>query len=231
MNISQLTLGINLQDNATFSNYFIGNNKQLIANLYTMAGGRGMRYIYFWGNSGVGRTHLLQACCHAATKQKLPNFYLSFNALAKLQPYVLDGLETMHLVCIDDIQRIAGHSEWEEAFLNLFNRMQDAKKRLIIAGDATPQNLGIKLKDLVSRLASNVLLQATGLAEEEKVQALIMRAKNRGITLSQNVAHFLWRRWPRDMHSLFDALNQLDQVSLEKKHKLTIPFVKSVLEI
>lgn len=227
----QLTLGINLHDYATFDNYFIGNNQQLIANLHTMANGRGPQYLYYWGKSGVGRTHLLQACCHAATKRKLPNFYLSLNKLDKLQPHVLDKLEAMHLVCIDDIQTIAGHNKWEEAFLDLFNRLQDERKRLIIAASAAPKNLGIKLDDLVSRLASSILLPTIELTDDEKIQALTMHAKNRGFILTQNIVQFLWRRWPRDMHSLFAALNKLDQASLQAKHKLTIPFVKSVLEI
>lgn len=231
MTTQQLTLSINLRDSATFANYFVGDNKQLIANLHTMANGRGDQYLYFWGKSGVGRTHLLHACCHNASSRKLPNFYLSLKNINQLQPYVLDGLENMYLVCIDDIQAIAGINTWEEALLGLFNRLQDAKKRLIIVGDAAPQNLGMKLPDLSSRLLSGITLPISELTDVEKIQAVMMHAKNRGIILPINVAKFLWRRWPRDMHSLFNALDELDQASLQAKHKLTIPFVKSVLGI
>lgn len=231
MSISQLTLGLNLPDDATFANFFIGNNQQLVMNLHTMANGRGSQYLYFWGKSGVGRTHLLQACCNVATKRKLPSFYLSFKDINELQPDVLEGLETMHLVCIDDIQCITGNTLWEEAFFDFFNRMQDSRKRLIIAGDAKPQNLGITLPDLISRLSSSIIFQINELSDEEKIQTLILRAKLRGINLPINVARFLWRRWSRDMHSLFEVLDTLDQASLQTKHKITIPFVKSVLKL
>jgi DnaA family protein len=229
MSSSQLTLSVNLKDDATFSNYFIGNNAQLVTNLHTMANGRGSQYLYFWGKSGVGRTHLLHACCNIANQRKLSSFYLSFANLNNLQPEIFDDLEKMLLICIDDIQCIAGQQLWEEAFFSFFNRIHENKKRLIIASDSIPQNLGLNLHDLTSRLTSGIVLKIHELTDEEKIQTLILRAKRRGMNLPRNAAQFLWRRWSRDMHSLFNVLNTLDEASLAAKHKITIPFVKSVL--
>lgn len=228
---TQLTFKLNLDSKATFANFYPGNNQQLLMQLTTIASGRGAQYLFFWGKNGTGRTHLLQASCKHANKLKLPTFYLSCRNLHEMQPQVLENLEQMYLVCIDDIQHIAGITTWEEAYFDFFNRMFDAKKRLIIVGDAHPQYLGISLTDLTSRLASAAILQINELTDAEKIQALIFRAKKRGLILSPEVATFLWRRWPRDMHSLFAALDTLDQASLTAKHRLTIPFIKSVLTI
>jgi DnaA-homolog protein len=231
MNISQLTLSISLRDDATFANYFAGRNEQLLKDLFVMANGRGEKFVYLWGQLGSGRTHLLHACCHAAGKRKLSAIYLPLNDIDNLQPDILDDLEKMYLVCVDGFDKIAGKSIWEEAFLNFFNRMREEEKRLIIASDAAPQDVGILLPDLVSRLKSGMAFQIQELTDAERIQALILHAKARGLILPKEVAQFLWRRWPRDMASLFAVLEKLDQASLEAKRRLTIPFVKLVLGI
>ena len=149
----QLTLGIDLHEDTTFSNYYIGENAQLVTALQEIARGRGEQFIYLWGREGVGKTHLLQACCHVADKLKLSPVYLPFKNIADLSPDVLDGLESLHLVCIDDVDLMGGRPAWEEAFFHFYNRMREENKRLIVAGSVPPQELGLALKDLVSRLA------------------------------------------------------------------------------
>jgi len=225
----QMALGLQLKDNTTLANYFGEGNRELLTCLHTLANGRGERFIYFWGTKGVGKTHLLQACCHTANKVGLTTFYLPLKELQTLKPNILEDLESLHLVCIDDVQAIAGHALWEEAFFNFFNRMKDEGKRLVIAGSQLPQHLGIQLPDLVSRLMAGPVFQVHELSDEQKIDALLLRARALGLNLSQEVAQFLFRRLDRDLGSLFSALNELDQASLAAKRKLTIPFVKSVL--
>ena len=62
---SQLTLGLALRDDATFSNFYPGDNLALLNHLQVFSAGKGEQFIYLWGAAGMGRTHLLQACCHA----------------------------------------------------------------------------------------------------------------------------------------------------------------------
>jgi len=231
MTIPQMALGLSLRDDKAFSNFFVGKNKQLLVTLHTTANGRGERQIYFWGPKGAGRTHLLQACCAAADKLGLTTLYLPLDQIDELQPDILSDLESLHLVCIDDIQNIAGKMDWEEAFFHFLNRMREARKRVIISGNASSHELGITLPDVVSRLSWGMVFQLHELSDEDKLEALQFRAKARGLILSHEVARFLFRRWPRDMASLFGVLEQLDQASLAEQRRLTIPFVKSVLEI
>ena len=134
-------------------------------------------------------------------------------------------------ICVDDIHEIVQKTNWEEAFFNLFNRVQNTGKRLLVTGDSPPKKLEIKLPDLTSRLGSGLIFQIHHLSDEEKLQALVKDAKLRGLLLPEPVAQFLVHHHPRDMKSLLSALEKLDQISLETKRKLTIPFVKAVLKI
>lgn len=227
--VEQLTLGISLRDDATFANFFVANNKQVTIALQTAAKGRGEQFIYLWGKQGVGRSHLLQACCHAAGERGLSVVYLPLAELSDLKPDVLEGLESLAIVCIDDIHQIANRPSWEEAFFHFYNRMRAANKRLIVAGTVPPNDLGMALADLVSRLNWGVVFQVQELSDDEKIQALLMRARTRGLDLSYEVAYYLLSRSPRDMRSLFNALEVLDRASLQKQRKLTKQLVKEVL--
>jgi DnaA family protein len=228
---NQLTLGVGLKDEATFANYFAEKNPQLVAELKKSASGKGERFIYFSGAGGEGCTHLLQACCHAANLHHLRSVYLPLSNLSDFSPDIFEGLESMDLVCIDDMHRIAGNKEWEEAFFHAFNRMRDANTHLIVTANVMPKSLGLVLPDVVSRLVWGMVFQMQPLSDSEKLHVLIMRADRRGMTLSEEVGKFILTHCPRHMSTLFAALDALDKVSLAAQRKLTIPFVKTVLQI
>lgn len=229
--ITQLTLGVGLKDDATFVNFFAGKNQQLTHELRECARGQGERVIYFYGSGGEGCTHLLQACCHEANQARLRSLYLPFGNLNEFSPSILEGLEDLDLICIDDIHKMAGHSVWEEAFFHAYNRIHDAGKRLIVTANLAPKGLGLMLPDVVSRLAWGMIFQLQPLSDSEKLQVLMMRADRRGMTVSEEVGKFILNHCPRHMSTLFAALDVLDKVSLAAQRKLTIPFVKTVLQI
>lgn len=227
--IKQLTLGVSLKDNATFENYFTGHNAHLIEELKKASQGLGQRVIYLYG--GQGRTHLLQACCHAATATSRTAVYLPLAELTHFSPEVLDGLETLQLICLDDVHGMAGQLEWEEAFFHAFNRIYDSGGTLIMTANAVPRSVEFQLPDLVSRLAWGIVFQLQSLSDEEKLAMLMMRAQRRGMTLSEEVARFILTHCPRHMSTLSAALDVLDRRSLAAQRRLTVPFVKTVLEI
>ena len=229
--ISQLTLGVGLKDETTFANYFAGPNALLLQELQKTACGEGERVIYFYGSGGQGNTHLLQACCHEAHQQGLSAVYLPLASLIDYSPDVFEGLESRQLICIDDIHKIAGKPLWEEAVFHAYNRIHDAGGQLIVTAKMAPKSLGLALPDVVSRLSWGLVYQLNALTDTEKLQALIMRAERRGMMLSEEVGKFILTHCPRHMSTLFAALDVLDKVSLATQRKLTIPFVKTVLEI
>ncbi len=224
---TQLSLGIALRDNATFANYYTGDNAALLHSLQACVQGVGEQFLYVYGPSGVGRSHLLQACCHATTE--LSALYLPLKTHAELSPEMLEGLEQLHLICLDDVDAIVGMPEWEEALFHFYNRAREQGTRLIVSAECPPQPLKIHLADLHSRLACGLALHIHELSDVQKVAALQLRAHQRGLELSDEVGYFLLNHCPRDMSTLFEVLERLDKASLEAKRKLSIPFIKTVL--
>lgn len=227
--LAQLPLNIQLRDDATLESYYPGNNNQALGAVVQLSRGLGEKFLYLWGKEGVGRTHLLQAACHAARDVGVAAVYLPLQEANLLSPEIVQGLENIPLVCLDDIQCISGDPIWEEAIFHLYNRIRSQNTHLLVASNTSPKNVNIHLPDLKSRLAWGVTYQLQALNDEEKLNALALRAHCRGLQLNKTVGQFLISRCPRNMHELFSTLELLDKASLAEQRRLTIPFVKQVL--
>jgi len=228
--MKQLTLGVHLRDDATFNNFYVGDNRELMASLQAMVKGDGDTFIYFWGAKGSGRSHLLQASCHAIGLEGYPTAYIPLAQAAQLSPKLLENLDSVSLICLDDIGAIAQDPEWELALFNLYNCARDRNVRLSIVGESPPKQMDFGLADLQSRLCSAVIFNIKSLTDEQKLLVLQRRAKARGLALPVDVGRFLLNHYSRDTNALFEALDKMDKVSLAEQRRLTIPFVKQVLQ-
>jgi len=227
----QLPLSIRLRDHATFENFFLADNQQLVTTLQrAVAPGNGdATPLYLWGVAGCGKSHLMQAACHQMAARDEVAVYLPLQDYQMFSPDILDGMESLALVCLDDIEAIAGQRDWEEAIFHLYNRMQGDGSQLIVAANAAPQGLALVLPDLMTRLGWGLVFQLNELDDEQKVQVLQARAEAIGMQMSGDVARYLFSRTRRDMHSLFALLDSLDHETLVAQRRLTIPFLKTFL--
>jgi len=225
----QLPLHIGLRDNATFANFYPQANHQLISELRCCASNQGEHFIFFHGISGAGKSHCLQAVCHAATEQQLQAAYLPMREIKTMPVAALEGMEQLDIVCIDDIDVIAGDRDWETAIFNLYNRIRDNSGYLLVSASSRVEELGLTLKDLQSRLVWGLVFRIESLDDAALAKALQNRAKARGMELSGDVAAYILKRSSRDTNVLFKLLEKLDRESLAAQRKLTIPFVKNFL--
>lgn len=229
----QLSLGVSLNDDATFDNFFAPvttPNAQVVAALRSQILNADEQFIYLWGVGGCGLTHLLQAACHEAQTQGKSYQYFPLRDLAGYAPEELfAGLEALDFICLDGIDLVIDRPDWEHALFNLFNRLRDSGSLLLVAAVQGPRELPVNLPDLASRLQWGLSFQVHELDDDLKQQALQFRAKARGLELNDEVAAYIIQRLPRDMNELFWQLNRLDHASLAEQRKLTIPFVKKIL--
>lgn len=225
----QLSLNVQLRDDARFANFFVGENTLVCNLLQQAAKGEGELLLYLWGAAGSGCSHLLQATCHLSEEYGLSAAYLPFQELGDMPPAMLEGFEAFDLICMDNIEAVAGRSDWEEALFHLFNRIRQSEKHLIVAAKAPPRQLPLTLADLHSRLSWGLVLHLLELQDDEKIQALILRARQRGFELQEDAARYLLHHTSRNMSALYAILEQLDSASLSAKRRVTVPFIKQAL--
>lgn len=225
----QIPVLFEFQGNLTFDSYFPGNNAEIVQQLRALAEDGQEQQIFIWGDTGSGKSHLLQACCQQAKLQDKAPFYLAF-VKDNLPPIaLLDGMENMELVCLDDIQNIDDSKEWQQALFNFYNAHRQNNHKLLLAANCPPKYLAYELADIKTRMAWGLTLKIQSLQDDQLIEALAYRARYLGFALSDNVGRFLLNHYVHDLPALWALLGKIDRATLAAKRKLTIPFLKKIL--
>ncbi|NNF51170.1 MAG: DnaA regulatory inactivator Hda [Gammaproteobacteria bacterium] len=225
----QLPLAVGLEDNARFSTFFAGPNEIAVRHLMSLVRER-VPVTWIWGPQGSGKSHLLQAVSAEAAEQGLMTSYVPLGNAQASQPAILENCVDRDLVCIDDLQVAAGSDAWELALFELFNGLNENGGALLVAANASPQETPIGLEDLASRLSWGPTFRLLALSDGERIKALRLRARHRGLELPDEVGDWLIKRVPRDMNSLYRLLDALDTESLAAGRRLTVPFVRGIFD-
>ena len=214
--MSQLLLDISPERQPTLENFVAGHNAELLAALRHALADGGERSFYLWGESGSGKSHLLQACVNAALEAQRSAIYARGSV-----PQIAE------VVAVDDVGQLDDAAQI--GLFDLYNRMRDSGGLLLVSGTASPLHLKLR-DDLRTRLGWGLVYQAHGLSDEEKARALAQHARERGFGLSPEVTQYLLRHGRRDLPSLMAVLDALDEHSLRLHRAPTVPLLKEVLQ-
>lgn len=226
----QIPLALALKEKPGFELFVVGENIEALQSLKSIAKGAKHSCIYLWGQTGIGISHLLQATCILADETSLRIAYVPLNDQSHLDPQFLENLDSMDIVCIDDIDIIAGIAKWEQPLLHLYNRLRENGCAMIMGAHTSPQALKFELQDLKSRMSWDLVYHIKSLDDSDKIEMMQRRAQARGFKLSSEVADYIVKRVRRDMPSLIALLDDMEKATLAEKRKLTIPFVKNLLK-
>lgn len=228
--LPQLALDMRLDPGTTFSSYFAGANGEAVDAVKALAEGCGETVLFLYGSRGLGKSHLLQAACRLVADRGERVAYLPLAEAVRWPSAMVEGLEAMSLVALDDVDAVAGSPEWEEALFHLFNRLRATEHRLLLAAPHRPADLGLSLSDLVSRLQWGLVLRLQDHDDAQKMASLHFHAQLRGLELPEETGRYLLAHYPRELPFLFRLLDRLDQASLMAQRRLTVPFVRQILQ-
>jgi DnaA family protein len=187
---------------------------------------------FLFGAPGTGKTHLLLAFHQYADDIGLQGQYVDMRQVQKLPPPIIQGIGSLDLVCIDNIDAVSADGAWQVQLFDAINQfIENGGKQFLVSSSRPLQSIEFSLPDLASRLQWGTTFQLHDLDETHKTAALAAHFLERGIGVQEEVITFLMRRCERDMHKLVDLVDKLDKMSLQQKRKLTIPFIKDALSI
>jgi DnaA family protein len=216
--MKQLVLDLGADPAHSLDTFQVGANAEL-AHLMHLFAERSSRehFAYLWGDTGAGKTHLLQAL--AATPGSR---YIGADAPACAFVHAPD----VSLYLLDDCQRLSPAAQ-VDAFA-LFNQIREHGAYMVSTGPVPPAVLHVR-EDLRTRMGWGLVYQIHGLSDDEKIAALTQAAESRGLTLSASVLPYLLSHFRRDMRSLSTMLDALDQYSLETQRPVTLPLLRDLL--
>ena len=145
-------------------------------------------------------------------------------------PAALEGMARRSMLCLDDLHQVAGRPEWEEALFRLLLEAAEQSSTVVASADASARETNFQRDDVSSRFAQLPSFQLVPLGDDGLFLALKLRARHRGIELPDETARFLLTRQRRDMGSLYPMLDRLESEATKAGRRLTIPFIKSVLD-
>lgn len=227
--MQQLPLAVQLRPQADFADYLPGPNAEAVAAVAAWADGVGDAFLYLFGPTGTGKTHLLQAACRVGAAHAAALLYLPL-AHPGLAPAVLEDLERAELIALDDIHSVAGDAAWERGLFDLYNRLREAGRRLLVSADAPAAELPLGLPDLRSRLGWGPGYRLRPLGEDDCKQLLLKTAARRGLDLGAGAVGYILQRCPRDAGYLLGLLDELDRVSLQDKRRPSVWLIRQLLE-
>lgn len=214
----QLALELAARPAPTFDNFVTGDNAEAVEALRALTTDQtAERFIYLWGDDGVGRSHLLSAVAEAAGGGVLRLADIINGA-------VLPGAA---IAVVDDVERLS-----EDAQIRVFavyNALRESGGALVAAGRLPPARLGLR-PELASRLAWGLVFEVRPLNDAQSHMALESYARSLGFALAPEVADYLLQRVSRDMRSLRVYLDALDRYSLERKRAVTVPLLRALLQ-
>ncbi|HUX89367.1 MAG TPA: DnaA regulatory inactivator Hda [Gallionellaceae bacterium] len=216
--MTQMLLGISPDWIPTLDNFVAGHNIELLSALnHALNKTQDERGFYIWGETGSGKTHLLQAAVERALNLGLSAVY----ARAAVP-------DVAQVVAVDDVELLDEAAQI--ALFALYNRQRETGGMLLVSGIAAPAHLTLR-DDLRTRLGWGLVYQVQALSDEEKALALQQHARARGFELSHEVTQYLLRHGRRDLPALLGVLDALDEHCLRLKRGATVPLLKEVMQM
>jgi len=218
--MQQLLLELAPPPPPTLENFAPGKNGAALKALREALEG-GERFVFLWGASGSGKTHLLRGFAGVAGAGRAAAYLRASNAdWARAA-----GLE---VAAVDDVARL--DDSGQIALFDLCNRLRASGGALAASSGAPPVRLALRA-DLRSRLASGIVLQLHPLSDEDKAAALHAHAAARGIALDAELIRYFLTHFDRDMGTQIAVLDALDRYSLQRKRPITLPLLKEALSL
>ncbi len=231
LSINQLPLPLPGDDEAVFEQLLGRANQGAVATLRSIARAELADWGYLSAPPGAGKSHALMAACRVADAAGRRAGYLTATLLIEHGAEALEALGGFEFLALDDLDRLLVGADWEEGLFHCLNRWRAAGCQVLVAGATPARGLKLALPDLGSRLAALTEIRLKPLEDDaERAELLRRRARARGIVLSDEVIGFLLRRHERGAAALVGLLDALSGASLAEQRRITVPFVKALLE-
>ncbi|MBS1709687.1 MAG: chromosomal replication initiator protein DnaA [Armatimonadetes bacterium] len=214
----------------TFDRFVVGQSNRLaFAGAKAVAAAPGQKFnpLFIYGQSGLGKTHLLHAIANEILARE-PNFPVTYITAQQFAEEFVHALQnnridqfrraqrSVHVWLVDDIQFVAGKDKTQEEVFHTFNYLQGMGKQIVLCSDRPPRDLLLMDERLRSRFESGLVADVQMPDTETRCAIILKKAEQEKVEVDHSTAMFLAERVPGNVRILEGALTKLAaQASLE----------------
>jgi len=240
----QASSSSNLTDEFTFENFIVGDcNRFAYASAFSVAENPGLSQrnpLYLWGNSGLGKTHLMKAVGYKVQKlhqdkkvlyttcEEFTNAYVSSLKNKNYEAF-RNKYRNIDVLLIDDIQFLIGKIETQIEFFNTFETLVSAGKQIVITSDKSPKSLPELDSRLTSRLQSGVLMDIQPPDYETRKAIILRKMESTHIDLSDDIVEYICENVTNNVRELNGAFNMISAYYALENGNISLDLVMSKL--
>jgi len=237
-------LGVKINPEYTFENFVVGSTNKFAYNAcISVADFPAQNYnpLYIYGNSGLGKTHLLYAIANHAKKrhrnfkvlyvrgEDFANELIDNISTKKPMSYFREKYRNVDMILIDDIQFIAGKVAIQEEFFHTFNALHDQCKQIVLSSDVPPKDLKTLEARLKTRFEWGILADIQPPDTELRMAILKNKARSYGIELPDEILLYIAEHIKNNIRQLEGAVRKINAYKLLSGSKITLDKVKELI--
>src|SRR5665647_1720331 len=243
--IKKLHFDPRLNPDYSFANFIEGECNRLARSagiaVGNNPGGTAFNPLMVYGDSGLGKTHLVQAI-GILVKEKYPDKTVLYVNANKFQTQFVESIRNnnkndflhfykmIDVLIIDDVHEFAGKEKTQDTFFHIFNHLHQSGKQLILTCDKPPVELQGMEQRLLSRFKWGLSADLQIPDYETRVAILKQKTYKDGISLPEEVVEYIATHITENVRELEGALISLLAQSTLNKKEITLHLAKEMVE-
>jgi chromosomal replication initiator protein len=236
--------GPRLHPDYTFDNFVVGPSNRLAqASCVAVSQSLGNTYnpLFLYGNSGLGKTHLLHAVC-AHARELRPDLMIELLSCEEFINRFIHAIEagnlagfqgqfrTVDMLVIDDIQFLREREHSQEEFFHTFNALYNLGKQIILSADRPPAEMKSVEDRLVSRFNWGLVTGIDPPGFETRVAIVQKKARLRGLKITDEVAEYVGRHVQANIRELEGALTTIYALATTDQVEVSLAVAQKALQ-
>ena len=242
---SEVVTSTGLNGEFTFANFVVGDcNRFAHASAVSVASKPGQKQrnpFFLWGNSGLGKTHLMKAIGNAILEQQPDKRVIYTTCEAFTNAYIAcintnnytdfrKKFRTVDVLLIDDIQFLIGKEGVQTEFFNTFEALIEAGKQIVITCDKAPSNLTELNSRLISRFQDGIMFDVQPPDFETRKAIFLSKLENESFNLSDEIIDYVCENVTTNIRQLNGAFNTISSYVTLANGELTLDDIRKIVD-
>jgi len=234
---------IPLSPDFSFQHYVVGPDNRLAhaaAQAVAESPGNAYNPLFIHGESGLGKTHLLNAIClriqsafpeariYYTTCENFVTRFIRDVAAGNMDDF-RNQFRDVDVLVIDDIQFLTKRDRTQEEFFHTFNALHQNRKQIILSSDTHPEKIPDLERRLVTRFNWGLVTEITPPGYETRIEIVNEKARMRGMTLPKGVAELIASRNQDSVRALESDLSKIQLVASTSDETLDLAMASKAL--